>query len=230
MRIGKYILFILLCLMFYSADSQVIRRAGRWAPAPAGGPPAFASDDFEDPGVNGDLSSNWTLANGAENDTIRCDWGDCSAGASSVSYPQVDLAAYWNADTFGDDQAVTAAGWWAQWSTVWRGPMLRWSSGTGVGTFYCLYSDGFGGTDHTTLYEVTDGSFSSLGTFATPFADTDSCYFEVDGSTITYKINGSTIGDPVEDSAVTGGQPGYYAFCNSTGFANGIRSWYATDL
>lgn len=150
---------------------------------------------------SGDLGTEWT--------TVTSDgaFSILSNSAVPTSYPS-DSAEYYNAITPGNDQwcqavfpTIGTAG-----GGVGTGLGLGLRMATGTRTYYRLVACAAG-----TELGVRDsgGTYSTLKTDTTAWANGDTIYFEVSGTTLTVKRNGSTISAlTTTDSTLSSGRIG----------------------
>lgn len=158
-----------------------------------------AIDNFT--GISSDpLSGNWTTIAGS------FDQGGGGTARSSFGGGAVSNA-YWNADAFGNDQyaqaAITIGGGGV------AGPSVRVSNAGGVNRYsYLSYGSG------TYLSKVVAGGSEVVlidygGTPA--FTNGDLLRIEVSGTTITAKLNGSTVGTQ-SDASLSSGSGGMMSY------------------
>jgi hypothetical protein len=163
--------------------------------------------------TTGSLSSNWTVFNGT--------WAIAS-GSLGVTCPSNTIClAEWTGTTFQPDQTntVTMTSTSAASSI---GPMVRF---TDANNYYFLYING------STWYLVknVNGSQASAlahGSHTQTIGDTYS--LSAIGTTLTAKINGTTVAT-VTDTSLSSGQPALLAYSSPTGKINTFAaSWSLT--
>ena len=185
----------------------------------ASGAASIASDDFNRTDAN-PIGGNWTTvtAEGAM---------QIVSNAATPASTSNDSAAYWNADTFADDQwsecdaTVTGSN-----GGTGPGPMVR--AATGAETFYRVTCDhsatGIG------LDRFVAGGFTNLWTRAATFVNGDRVRLRVVGSTLAVFINGVQVGaDHVDGSPIASGQPGI-AFSSGGVSAATLDNWAAGEV
>lgn len=170
-------------------DAQPMRRRFQTASAPL-----TVSDAFN---YTGSLSANWTTKNGsfsvnATNGVIATSANECGA--------------YWNAATFNANQ-------WAQitMKTVTSGQYVGVSVRGSTSGFYEFYAS----ADTWYLAYYTTG-YNQIATGSRTFAINDVLRFEISGSTITIKINGSLL-NTWTDTHLTTGAPGISGYGSTAG-------------
>ena len=161
-----------------------------------------ASDPFTGtPGTP--ISANWTV----QTNGFNIGPNGTSAGPD-ITGLGVYHAAFWNADTFNNDQyseiVIDTLATGDQF-----GPMVR-MTGTGSHNGYLLFMRL--STDGTTiLFDASSGTYTSLNDLgAIAWANGDTARLEVSGTTLTAKRNGSSIGTATS-SAHSSGSAGIFA-------------------
>ncbi len=149
------------------------------------------SDNFNRAGPG--LGANWTTATGFSDVNIA---SSIKAAASATS---THCVAYWNANSFQDDQfsELTLVDFFGG---SFVGPTLRHQPGAS-NSFYVTYASASG----TTIFKWRNGSAFQLQTSGTTWTAGDVIRFEVSGSTLTCKKNGSTVASVTDITDFLGG-------------------------
>ena len=186
-------------------------------------PTPIANDDFTTDPIDLLLevySANWTNR-GVDDFTVSE-----SLDAVQPDSPDAESIAFWNADTFDDDQYATFDIVLANDGFGAIGLAVR--SGRTLEECYGFYGDSEGSSsDACYLYYLeSDGSWVELGTTGTlSFAVGHVIRLEAEGTTLTPTIDGSTTGTPgaQTDSLYSSGKPGL------TGWRGDAAVQYADD-
>ena len=137
------------------------------------------------------------------------------AGLGIGSVNAKDLFAFWNANTFGNDQysQVRIAGGLSSGSQYVQ--IIVRASGTGDGSYknYLFYTDGLAGAGHTEVAKNINGTQITFKSFATTFATGDAIKISAVGTTITCYKNGIALGT-ITDSSLPSGSPGVGVYGN----------------
>ena len=143
--------------------------------------------------ANGGLGANWTTDSGFAALTIVSN--TCKGGGGGVH----NVGFYTAGGTIAADQyaqikVMNTAGF--------IGPVLR---GDGTNTFYvCYYNAGT-----ATIYKWITGNPTQIGSGSTITpAVNDVIYFEVVGSALTFKVNGTTVATATDSSITAAGYTG----------------------
>lgn len=174
-----------------------------------------AADDMA--GGAGALSGTWTQQ--VATSSVNRDGSGFAVSSGAVE----DSFVFHNADVFDDDQysEITFAGTFTA-GTTFAGATVR-AAGTTGATFdhYSTLTDGSSGASHTYIYEVLNGSFSTLASLAETFAAGDRLTTGIAGDVITSFKNDVSFGSTT-DATLTSGSAGF-----STNAASGllIDSW-----
>ena len=158
-------------------------------------------------------SSNWTVTNGA--------W-DINSNAVTPNQSG-NCAAYWNADTFGNNQYAKGT-LKSQASGIETGPAVRMSSGPN-----CYVYRWKGNGTRKILAKIVDGTFTSFGSGGTITTDTV-VELQVSGTTLTPLLNGSLdteIGE-ITDSTFSTGPAGIWGTGDSA--SSRLDDWEAGNL
>lgn len=178
-----------------------------------------ATDNFT--GVDGTqlttYSGNWTLNSG--------DF-DIQSNALAADGPAAECGAHWNADSFDADQYAEGTLVALADETIGMGVSARCDTG-GAATFYGYY---FEDTDLHWLFKLVLGVWTQLGSTGSGASVNDVVRIEVDGTTITPKINGSLDTDigAQTDSAIASGAAGVSGFYDGT--ATRLDDWEGGNL
>lgn len=166
----------------------------------------------------GGLGASWTYGpTGSDATTLQIS----SSTTFLLNTSGVDAAAYWNADTFGDDQYSKFTVVSGLTSGLLYQSALARCSGTGASfRGYQIGTDGGSGAGHTDLFRWDSGGvLTNLGNFAATFATGDVLEIRVSGSaTVNVSLykNGSLVGT-ITDSSVnriaSGGAAGIGGYC-----------------
>lgn len=167
-----------------------------------------ASDNFS--GTS--LDSNWTVQAGGFS---------VASGVVSSTAGNNDSAAYWNADTFPNDQ-------WSQITVNavvndWVGVLVR-ASGTGsTRNFYAFRATSSSNVPEWEITKEVAGVYTSLASGNTPagVATGDVMKLVVQGSTLTGYINGVAVTPTATDSSLASGSAGIYEY----GTSPGLTTW-----
>lgn len=150
--------------------------------------------------ANGSLSSNWTAGNGT--------WAVSSNTATPTTAAARNLA-YWNANTFGNDQ-------FSQMTIVTIGNHIGAAvRASGNNDYSC--------DENTTtmfLLKLTAGTESQLTSTGITGANGDVVRTEVSGNQLSCFQNGVLKIGPFTDNSFSSGSPGIYAFSNTTALDN----------
>lgn len=133
-------------------------------------------------------SASWTLNSG--------DFAIQSNGLVNDSGSGAECGAHWNADAFNDDQyaqVVVAAS-----SASYMGPAVRCAAS--AGTYYGVYQNGSDGY----FFKMVAGSWTQIGYLGSGLAVSDTLRLEASGTTITYKVNGTTESEQTDSSIASG--------------------------
>jgi hypothetical protein len=167
----------------------------------------------------------WTQANLAT-PTLNVDGsGNGKASAADAT----DILAYWNFDSFDDDQyALLILGTGLTSGTNGADLMLR-ASGSGAGfNAYTMFTDGLSGAGHTEVSKWIGGAQTVLSNFATTFSPGDEFKVVASASEISLYNNGVLV-SPFTDSAVVSGSPGCGTY-NSSSNVVLIDNWEGGNL
>jgi hypothetical protein len=175
-------------------------------------PITYFADDFA--GESGDLHdrANWTEEEPGDvtvqgNGTIRTTSSSGEDGA------------YWDADTFADDQwAMMIASEFGASSSL--GPAVRMSAS--ADSFYSLYCD----NDKWYVSKVIGGVWASLANGAFTPSEPDTFYCEIIGSTLRAEINGVEVYNATQ-SQLTSGSAGMHVY---NGGYTYFDYWVAGDI
>lgn len=167
-----------------------------------------ASDNFSGTA----LDANWTIQTGGFS---------VSSGVVSNTAGNNDSAAFWNADTFPDDQ-------WSQITVSavtndWVGVAVR-ASGTGAArNFYSFRATSSSNSPEWEIFKEVAGVYTSLVTGNTPagVVNGDVMKLVVQGTTLTGYINGTAVTPTATDSSLTSGSAGIYEY----GSSPGLTTW-----
>lgn len=151
------------------------------------------------------LGANWTQALAG---TVTINAG----GVEFVGAAASDAIAFWNADSFPNDQSSECTITARSSSTHFVGVAVRFVA-TGSGNGYCFFTDGDSGAGHSEISKVTAGVFATLKAIASTFAVNDVIQLTIVGNTLTIYKN-SILVDSVTDasSPFASGSAGIYAF------------------
>lgn len=156
-------------------------------------------------GTNNDqlttYSSNWSLNSG--------DF-DIQSNALAPDAAITECGAHWNANSFSDDQyaKVTLV---AELAVPSVGPAVR-CAGAGVDTYYGLYN----ATTGIYIFKMVAGTWTQLGATVASAAVNDVLMLKVQGTTLTYNLNG-TDRTTRTDSAIASGSAGVCGYEDNTG-------------
>ncbi len=162
--------------------------------------------------ANGALGSNWSSSGGAAAYTIV-------SNTAASSNAEVEEAVWWNATTFAADHfaevTITTVS-----ANAFIGPAVRISSG---GNYYGFYGD----NSARYLIRVVGGTWTSLATTGTGFANGNVVRLEVEGTTLRAYING-VLWTSTTDSNLSSGSAGITSWANN---ADGrLDDFTAADL
>lgn len=153
-------------------------------------------------------TETFTNSNGVALTTHSASWTN-NAGTFAINSNAVyatdagqDCAAHWNADTFANDQY--AQGVIVALGSTYIGVSVRCHAS--ANTHY-----GFeGNATDSYFYKYVNGSYTQLGSTGGNFTNGQTLRIEASGTTITPKINGSTISPPgaQTDSSISSGYAG----------------------
>ena len=168
-----------------------------------------ATDDFNRADAS-TLGTNWTLSKNT--------WGIDTNRAKPTAVD--NCRAFWNADTFGNDQYSQAK---VVSATNYFGVVVRCSGSGGTENNYHWVA----GTGFTGINKVINGSETQLQALDALSTDNDVIRLEVSGTTLQAYRNGSTYGTSVTDSAVASGSAGLFGFAAVTPF---LDDWEGGNL
>lgn len=155
--------------------------------------------------ADGSLGSNWTQANGTNNPRISSNALD-SFDASN------DCLAYWNADSFNNDQYSQLV--YKSGTGQFLGPSARVSASNGYGTELNQVGGRY-------LFKVVAGVTTTIASDSgASFAANDLYRLECSGTSITLKKNGTNVFS-VTDTAVPSGAAGVTGY----GTGGGATAW-----
>lgn len=157
-----------------------------------------ATDNFNR--ADGSLGSNWTQATGTNSPRVRSNGVDNYDGAA-------DDLAYWNADTFNNDQYSQLV--YKSGNSVWLGPAVRVTSGNGYGL-----EAASGNTRY--LGKLVGNVYTELANNLATFTANDVYRMEVSGTSLVVKVNGSNIFS-VTDASLASGRAGLAGYGSSSG-------------
>lgn len=180
-----------------------------------------ASDSFNgtDLQMLADYSSNWSYSTG----TFRM----VGTAACASFTADVENGAYWNADTFDDDQ-------YAQIVFTRTGPGLPQGAAvrcSATGDYYGYYGD----ATKSYLFRVIDGVYTALDETGSAFQDGDVVRLEVSGSSpvvLTPLLNGLADIEQYSDSSASQLTSGSAGICGFGATAQGclLDSWEGGNL
>lgn len=154
--------------------------------------------------ADGGLGANWATASGD---------GAPDIASNECRFAADPCAAYYSA------AAPSSANHYAQCvlrtmigSGDGTGPMVRCSSV--LDTKYFLSAN----TANTQMYRVVAGVYTQLGSNGSAAATGNTAYLEANGTSLTSKINGSTVVGPITDAAIGG--TGFAGVFGSNGASN----------
>lgn len=177
------------------------------------------------PGTPSNMDPSDTFT-GSDSDPIGGNWTTVtSAGSlrrvsnSLAASSTTDSAAYWNADSFANDQfsqiQATTLGTEADW-----GPAVRCSSSAFSIYFAAAWSPG------EKLAKFVSGSYSSVASVTTSNVTTsDTIRIEAEGSTLRWIKNGTTEGSST-DTSLTSGSAGVFIYQNNAR----LTPWSGGDI
>lgn len=154
-------------------------------------------DDFNR--ANGALGSNWSSSDGNAAYTIV-------SNTAASSNAQAEEAVWWNPISFNANQFAQATITTVS-SNAFIGPAVRVSAG---GNYYGFYGD----NASRYLISVVGGTWTSLATLGTGFANNDVVRLEVEGTTLRAYIN-DVLWTSVTDSSLSSGSPGLTSWANN---------------
>lgn len=176
-----------------------------------GGGALPASEDFT--GTTGNQVSS--LANWAN---VAGDGFDIQTNEAQTDTPNNEAADRWSSDAFNDDQYAEAT-LTADANTCYGGVAVRCASG--AETYYGFYSSS---DDSCYLFKMVASSWSQLGSSGSPYSTSSVIRLEVEGTTITPKVDG-VIEDPPgaqTDSSIASGSTG---ICGYGDGATRVDDW-----
>lgn len=144
------------------------------------------------------IGSNWTAGLG----TITIVSNQFRASAAGDSF------AFWNADTFGNNQYSKFTTIAASGGVTWVGAVVR-ASGTSC---YLAFTD-FASLE---IGKYVSGSYTSLASNATTFANGNTLELQVSGTALTALKNGASV-LTASDSSLSSGSAGVYSYGNGDG-------------
>ena len=183
-----------------------------------------ATENFA--GAAAALSGSWTQANTGAT-TIRRD--GAGLGTQTTTDASSDNYAYWNADTFNNNQ-------YSQF--VWKSgsagsgfcEVACRASGTGAGTkLYQMQASGSASSGETALWLDNAGVFTNLANYTLAFAANDVQRIEANGTAIRGFKNGTGVGVAVTNATLAAGAAGIGAYWDSSG-APTFDDWEGGDL
>lgn len=175
-------------------------------------------------------SDTFTGTNGTALQTYNSSWGINTSGFVLNSNALVgtnahDAFAYWNADTFDNDQysQLTAV---AVVADTYVGPAVRMAKSS-TQTAYFMQGDS---ADGLYLMKIVNGTETQLGSAAAVVAANDVLRLEIVGTTLTPKRNGNAINPPgaQTDSSIASGAAGIDIYNNNTG--GRVDDWSAGNI
>lgn len=143
--------------------------------------------------------------------------------ASSTVYQAsaaADSVAFWNADSFGNNQFSQATIVSVSSSVNYVGIAVRCAVNTG----YVFFTDGASGSGHSEISRLSGGTFTTIKAIAATFATNDVIRLEVSGTTLSLYKNAGLV-DTATDSNITSGAAGIYGYANGQG-----DTWSADNL
>lgn len=177
-----------------------------------------ASDNFTR-ADSADLGANWTVVTGAGSWKIATNTAQPNAESS-------DAAEYWNADAFNNDQYSEAVLGVAATSAGGTGCGVAVRVAAGAWTYYRAVAS----VNGTELAKFVAGSYTSIDSDATVWANGDTIRLEVEGTTLRVKRNGTTIaGLTNTDASIASGSAGVDHSSISTGTPT-LTSWAGGNM
>jgi hypothetical protein len=181
---------------------------------PAWADTTIATDNFnrsDDPS----LGANWTeMRNSFSFDLVT--------NSARPTNPGFDCHAFWNADSFPNDQyaqaAITVTGTTSQ---TGPGVVVRASGFEGTRNFYAVHVD-HASSNNVEISKRVAGTFTHLAYFTTTWVDGDVVKLTAVGTTIAVYQNGSLLGSTT-DASVSSGSAGISY--SSTATAGIIDDW-----
>jgi hypothetical protein len=173
---------------------------------------------------NADLGTDWNVQTGCQAWKIVSNQAQPSA-LTGANAAEQSTAATWPNDQYA--QVVCAGVGAGMNNDAGVGVMVR--AGAAAETFYCGFSNN-DPANCNTIYKAVAGVYTRLGQNATGgvLAVNDVLYLEVQGTTLIYKRNGSTI-FTVTDAAIASGRPGIILSTDASG-APILDSWEGGDF
>lgn len=166
-----------------------------------------ATEDFT--GTAGNLSASWTQ----QRTTRRLQRNGSGVGIQDATDAS-DVNAFWNADTFANDQ-------YSQLVLVDRGDgafgvtVRAANTGDSAWDAYEFYTDTISGGGHTELAVIVNGASTVLRSYATTVAAGNTIKLDVVGTTLTAYKNGVSLGTQ-SDSTYSSGSAGINSWSGNT--------------
>jgi hypothetical protein len=160
------------------------------------------------------FTENFTDSDGVQLSSHNASWVLRSGGleiqsnelANNGATGSTENCHYWSGDSFNSNHKASAT--YSNTSSRFFGVACRIQSG-GSADYYAFYGRNAGSYGERKLVEVTGGVAADLAADSTRLFLNDIISLEVSGSSLTPKINGSTVlSGPITDSTLTGGAPG----------------------
>jgi uncharacterized protein YjdB len=161
-------------------------------------------------GTAGPLTGSWTQQ------SLQGTVNRNGLGLGKGTYNNQDLFAFWNANTFSNDQysQVRVGGGLATGSQYVQIAVRSTGTSNSSYTGYAFYTDGAAGAGHSEVAKVINGTWTALRSFATTFGTGDVVKLKVVGTSITVYKNGVALGT-VTDSSLPNGSPGVGVYGSS---------------
>lgn len=173
---------------------------------------------------SGALSAIWTAITGEGTPRCQLDHGE-------VTSVGVDAGAYDNSNTYNNDQYAQAlARTCAAASVNFVSVVVRCS--TSARTYYCAGVFGtLGGSVTYEIFKRVGGTKTTLGSTGTTTVNAnDLIRLEISGTTLTFKVNGSTITTRT-DSGIASGQAGFFMFADTGAQSDAtLDDWQGDNL
>jgi hypothetical protein len=184
---------------------------------------AIATDNFNRANAN-PIGGNWTTAPSHSAIQLLSNVAQDSADSGT------DNSAYWNANTFPNDQysqCNVTDSLSSETAECGPGPMCRCSTSAPRNLYRVIFSPG--ATQNLHFEKYAANSYSPIGGFTVTMNNGDLLKLQVQGTTLTAFVNGSSVATTT-DSSVTSGPAGLAFSSCPSGTTVTFDNWEGGDL
>ena len=175
---------------------------------------------------NGDLGTNWTPVTSEGAFKVE-------ANRAQNQFDSSDEAEYWVPTTPANNQYAQGVMTATTGYTTHDGPAAMLRAATAAQTYYrVIFNHQGAGTpsNNIGIGKKVTGTFTGIATRSVAWTDGDTCYGEINGTTIQAKINGVNAGASVTDASIASGQYGIAYSSEGSGQVGTIDDWEGGNL